>query len=67
MPVTRPYPSQLNDESTRRPQIAPVPPFLGYVEFVANPIGGTPAAPTTLAQLDGFDILQLDGSSILVI
>lgn len=45
----------------------PVPPWQGYVEFVANPQGGGgPVAPDHLLQEDGFDLLQEDGSLILL-
>lgn len=45
----------------------PLPPWLGYVEFVANGSGGgPPPAPSVLLQEDGFDLLQEDGSQILL-
>lgn len=49
------------------PQIAPVPPFLGWVEFVANAGGGgPPPTPNFLLQEDGFYLLQEDGSKLIV-
>lgn len=46
----------------------PLPPWQGYVEFVANPrsSGGAPPIPDHLLQEDGFDLLQEDGSLILI-
>jgi hypothetical protein len=46
---------------------APLPPWQGYVEFVANPAGGAaPPPPPHLLQENGFDLLQEDGSLILI-
>jgi hypothetical protein len=46
----------------------PVPPWQGYVEFVANPATGGAPPPSTdhLLQEDGFALLQEDGSLILL-
>lgn len=45
----------------------PVPPWQGYVEFVANAHAtGAPPAPPHLLQEDGFALLQEDGAFILV-
>ena len=45
--------------------ITPVPPYLGYVEFVVNG-GGSPPALNFLLQEDGFFLLQEDGSKLIV-
>lgn len=47
----------------------PLPPWQGYVEFVANaaPVGPPPPAPDHLLQLDGFALTQVDGSLILIV
>jgi hypothetical protein len=45
----------------------PVPPWQGYVEFVANPLpGGAAPPPAHLLQENGFDLQQEDGSLILI-
>lgn len=65
----RPLPWRLTGEPKSLATITPVPPFLGWAEFVANPLpgGGPPPTPDHLVQLDGFAITQLDGSLILII
>ena len=46
----------------------PLPPWQGYVEFIANPAegGAPPPPPDHLIQEDGFDLLQEDGALILL-
>lgn len=46
-------------------QITPVPPFLAYVEFIANPRGAV-VIPNHLLQENGSDLLQENGSLILL-
>lgn len=46
----------------------PLPPWQGYVEFVANPANlGPPPPPSILLQDDGFTLFQDDGVSTLLI
>jgi hypothetical protein len=45
----------------------PLPPWQGYVEFVANPRAEPPPPPPShLLQEDGSDLEQEDGSLILI-
>lgn len=49
-------------------RVTHVPPWIGAAEFVANfsPGGAPPPVPDHLLQEDGFDLLQEDGSLILL-
>ncbi len=45
----------------------PLPPWQGYVEFVANAhAAAAPPPPAHLLQKDGFALLQADGAFILI-
>lgn len=45
---------------------APLPPWQGYVEFVANPPPSGPVVVSYLLQEDGFYLLQEDGSKLVL-
>jgi hypothetical protein len=44
--------------------MTPVPPYMPWVEFVANVSGGAPPVASVLLQESGFKLLQENGSAI---
>lgn len=54
------------DRSRRVLVTAPLPPWQGYVEFVANPPPSGPVVVSYLLQEDGFYLLQEDGSKLVL-